>query len=116
MVHLWMRYAGLFLALVWACGWVFFETVEGTGASEFGQAIFSLVVMLGAVLIAWRWTLIGGALLVLEGLGAIWLFAPVWIWRYSILPFVLMAGPPLVAGVLLLVSAGLISTRSAHAA
>jgi len=115
MVRQWMRYGGLVIAFVWACGWVFFETAEGVDASEFGQAIFSLVVMLGAVLIAWRWTLIGGALLILEGLGAIWLFAPMWMWRYSVLPFVFMVGPPLVAGVLLLISGAPVSTRRAHA-
>ena len=99
-----LRYAGLTLGSLWACWWVLFETAEAMESGDFGQAIFAVVVMLGAVAIAWRWTTIGGALLILEGLGAMWLFAPVWIWRSSLTLFAIMPLPPLVAGVLLLVS------------
>jgi hypothetical protein len=112
----WLRYAGLLVSLVWACGWVLFEMVEAMESRDFGQAIFTVMVMLGAVAIAWRWTVIGGVLLILEGLGAMWLFAPVWIWRFSLMLVAMMPMPPMVAGVLLLLSkGGHVSRRTAHA-
>jgi hypothetical protein len=80
----WMRHCALALGLLWACWWVFFETAEAMGSGVFGQAIMFAVLMLGVMVIAWRWSVIGGALLIVEGIAAIAFFTPMWLHRFGI--------------------------------
>ncbi len=97
------------VALLWACWWVFFETAEAASSGPYGQAIFFAVVMFGAVAVAWKWETIGGALLVLEALGALVIFSGMWMRNFQLAGFAalfaIMCAPPLVAGVLFLISA-----------
>ena len=103
-----MRVAALAIALLWAGWWVFFEAAEAISSHEFMQLIIFVVVMLGSVAIAWKWAAVGGALLLLAGAGAIAMFAPAWLRHFDLWPtvglFAMMPLPPLVAGVLLLLS------------
>src|ERR1022692_3702175 len=50
-----LRYVALALGAAWACWWVSFETAEAIGDRQFTQAILFLVVMFGAVALAWKW-------------------------------------------------------------
>src|ERR1039458_867206 len=108
-----LRYVALALGAAWACWWVFFETAEAIGDRQFTQAILFLVVMFGALAIAWKWPAIGAALFLAEGIAAVALFAPAWIHRFRLgqflLVFAMMPLPPLAAGILLL-----LSRRHAH--
>ena len=103
-----IRYTARLVALLWACWWVFFETAEAAGSGPYGQAIFFAVAMLGAVVVAWRWELIGGILLVAEGIGAILLFSGMWMRNFQLAGFALLFGimcaPPIVAGTLIVIS------------
>lgn len=103
-----LRYVALALGAAWACWWVFFETAEAFGDREFTQAILFLVVMFGAVAVAWKWPLIGAALFLVEGTASIVMFAPMWAHRFHLglflVMFAMMPLPPLAAGILLLVS------------
>jgi hypothetical protein len=104
----WMRGCALVLGLLWACWWVFFEAAEAMGSGVFGQAIIFAVVMLGIIAVAWKWNAIGGALLIAEGIAAIAFFAPMWLHNFGTWQivglFAMMPAPPIVAGVLLLMS------------
>jgi len=108
MARNWMRVAALAIALLWAGWWVFFETAEGVGSHEFMQAVIFAVVMFGAVAIAWKWPAAGGTLLILVSAAAVAMFAPAWLHHFDLWPtvglFAMMPLPPLVAGVLLLLS------------
>jgi len=108
-----LRYVALALGAAWACWWVFFETAEAIGDREFGQAILFVVVMFGAVALAWKWPAIGAALFLAEGIAAIVMFVPMWAHRFHLAMFLLMFAmmplPPLAAGILLL-----LSRRHAH--
>jgi hypothetical protein len=108
-----LRYVALALGAAWACWWVFFETAEAIGDRQFAQAILFLVVMFGAVALAWKWPVIGAALFLAEGIAAIVMFAPMWAHRFRLgeflLLFAMMPLPPLAAGILLL-----LSRRRAH--
>ncbi len=124
MVHLWMRYAGLVLAILWAGWWVFFASADAIVSHRFGPAIvFAVVmisVMIGAVAIAWKWPAIGGVLLIVEGLASIAIWAPMWMRRFPaweiISLFASMPIPPVAAGVLLLLSRNSrVSARPSHA-
>ena len=120
MADKWMQYCALALALLWAAWWVFFETAEAVSSHEFGQAIIFAVVMLGPVAVAWKWPAAGGALLVLVSVVAIAMFTPMWIHRFNFWMivglFAMMPLPPLVAGVLFLLSSHKrVSAGIAHA-
>jgi hypothetical protein len=108
-----LRYVALALGAAWACWWVFFETAEAIGDRQFDQAILFLVVMFGAVALAWKWPAIGAALFLAEGIAAIIMFAPMWTHRFRLpaflVLFAMMPLPPLAAGILLL-----LSRRRAH--
>ncbi|HWR50478.1 MAG TPA: hypothetical protein VN428_05200 [Bryobacteraceae bacterium] len=97
----------LVLAGLWAAMWIFFEGAESLGSGHFGQALLFLLLMGGGVALAWKWPVIGGGLLLLEGLAALAMFTPMWIRRFdalqAILLFSLMCAPPLVAGAMLLI-------------
>ena len=103
-----LRYVALALGAAWACWWVFFETAEAIGDRQFTQAILFLVVMFGAVALAWKWPAIGAALFLAEGIAAIVMFAPGWARHFHLgaflLLFAMMPLPPLAAGILLLLS------------
>jgi hypothetical protein len=103
-----LRVAALILASLWAGLWTLFEGAEAAGSRQFGQAALLLMVMVGAVAIAWRWPLAGGILLILEALAAVVLFAPMWLRRMDggecVLLFSTMCAPPLIAGLMLILS------------
>jgi hypothetical protein len=103
-----LRYVALALGAAWACWWVFFETAEAIGDRQFGEAILFLMVMFGAVAIAWKWPAIGAALFLAEGIAAIVMFTPMWAHRFHLgmflALFAMMPLPPLAAGILLLLS------------
>jgi hypothetical protein len=103
-----MRGVALVLALLWAGWWVFFATGDAVMRHEFGGAITLAVVVIGTVAIAWKWPSVGGVLLILDSIASIAIWAPMWIHRFNVwqvvLMFAIMPLPPLVAGVLLLLS------------
>ena len=112
-----LRSVAMALALAWACWWVFFEVAEGIGDRQFGQAIVFVVAMFGAVIIAWRWPVIGAMVFLLEGVLSAAIFAPHWAHRFRVHEFLVMFAmmplPPLAAGVLLLLSVRKPATRGA---
>jgi hypothetical protein len=101
----WLRYSARALALIWACWWTLFGLLSGAGegynlSGILLHATVPGLVFLAAAVIAWRWEAIGGVLLLLAGLGTLIVF-----W-YARTPqgFLLLTLPPLVAGLLFLVS------------
>ena len=106
MSTLWMRYAGLALALLWGGWWTFFAFAVGISEGSVGvrQLVVTLAGLSGFVL-AWRWEAVGGALLVLEGLFFVFLLATGFLWRdlqNTIFLIFALVLPPLAAGILLL--------------
>ena len=103
-----MRVAALITASLWAGVWTLFEGAEAAGSGQFGQAALFLLLMFGAVGIAWKWPLVGGIVLILEALAAMALFAPMWLRQMHgaecVLLFATMCAPPLIAGLLLVLS------------
>jgi hypothetical protein len=98
-----MRYMARAIALVWAGWWTVFGLLAGIGEGGGLEGIFLHTLMpglifLGVALLAWRWERAGGALLVLTGLVTLPIFG------YAQTPqgFVLLALPPLLAGLLYL--------------
>lgn len=104
----------LAIAGLWAGWWIFFEGAEAIGSRNFGQAILFLVLMGGGVVLAWRKPVIGGTVLLVEGLAALAMFTPMWMRRFDaleiLLLFALMCAPPLISGAMLLVG----GMRAAH--
>ena len=96
MVNKRLRYVALALGAAWVCWWVCFEAAEAVGDRQVMQAIIFMVVMFGAVLF------------LVEGIGAIVMFAPMWAYRFRLAEFLalfaMMPLPPLAAGILLLLS------------
>jgi len=103
-----MRGAALALALLWAAWWVFFAAGDAVVRHDFGGAVIFAAVLTGTVAVAWKWPAVGGVLLVLESVASVARWAPMWIRRFDfwqvVLMFAIMPLPPLVAGVLLLLS------------
>lgn len=103
-----VRQVGLSVALAWACWWVCFEGAEAIGDRQFTQAIVFVVAMFGGVLLAWKWPVAGGLLLIAEGLVSAIMMAPAWIRHFQIGPMLMLIAmmpvPPLAAGALLLLS------------
>lgn len=97
----------LALASVWAAWWIFFEGAEAAGSRNFGQAVLFLALMGGGVVLAWKKPVIGGAVLLLEGVAALAMFTPMWIRRFDALEFLLlftiMCAPPIVSGAMLVI-------------
>lgn len=100
-----MKRLALLLAGLWAAWWIFFEGTEAAGSRSYGQATVFLVLMGGGVALAWKRPLAGGALLFLEGVASVALFAPMWLRRFELLQvlllFTIMCAPPLVSGAML---------------
>jgi hypothetical protein len=99
----WMRYGARGIALIWAGWWTLFGLLAGIGegydlSGVFLHTLVPGLVFLAAAVIAWRWEVIGGILLLLEGSGTLIMF---WFAR-TIEGFATLALPPLVAGLLFL--------------
>ena len=91
----WMRPAALGVALVWACWLTALGLSSGlrqnmNPGEVFMHTLFPGLVFLVGVFVAWRWALIGGIILVIEGAVSL-LFYPFFV-----------ALPAVVAGILLL--------------
>ncbi len=109
----WLRRAGLITGLLWAGLWTFFGFASGIveGLGLLGTLIHTLVpgmVFLASVAFAWKWELIGGVVLIIEGLLVAVLY-PIMaadLIETGVIALVLltMGLPPLAAGVLYLLS------------
>ena len=90
------------MALAWGAWWTFFGVASGIGESigALGTVMHTLpgLVFLASALIARRWNLQGGILLVAVGIGALWFFGYLPSHLLSITA-VLLGLPPLVSGV-----------------
>jgi hypothetical protein len=102
----------LVLALLWALWWTFFGFASGVGeglslVGVFVHAALPGGVMLISVAVAWLWRLVGGVLLVVEGIIVLVGYPIMVSNRFGLrtIVFVLltMALPPLLAGILLLI-------------
>ncbi|HEY3295182.1 MAG TPA: hypothetical protein VGL38_07070 [bacterium] len=76
MLHRFLRYTGRTIALLWALLWIFFGAASGFGAGESLGGIFVHTLMPGMVflisaLVAWKWDVLGGILLMAEGLAVL---------------------------------------------
>lgn len=105
-----VRWVALGLALAWSLFWTLFGLLSGIGEGIgfIGTVIHAAVpglIFLFAVVISWRWTIVGSILLLIEGLIVLIGYPVMTFDRISIatIIFILftMALPPLVAGVLL---------------
>lgn len=88
------------IASVWGIWWMLFSIMAGIGE---GLGLVGIVLHPGwlfllVALIAWRWQTLGGALLLIVGLGTLMAFPFAW----SVEGFIILALPPIVAGVLFL--------------
>lgn len=97
----WLRRAAWLVLIPWAAFWVWFGVASGIGemAQEGPGALvghgIQVLVILGAVLLAWRWEVLGGTmLLILAGFGQ-WRFHP------DIRLAVILTIPPAIAGLCL---------------
>ncbi len=108
---MWLRNIALCLALLWAGWWTFFGLASGFGErlSLVGVVVHTAVpgiVFLASALAAWRWTVVGGIVLLIEGLLVLIIYPIMVAGRFpkATIAFVLltMAVPPLLAGCLLL--------------
>ncbi len=103
-----MRYIARGLALIWAGWWVFCNGASLMLNFSLGWLLVAICIslfLLASAAIPWRWEVIGGVVLVLEGLA---LFTAQMFVGFGGWPHILMvlAGglPPLVAGILFLAS------------
>jgi hypothetical protein len=108
----WMRYLAVIVALLWAGFWTFFGLASGIseGLSPVGilhHSIFPGLIFLISAIIAWRWNLVGGILLVLESL-FVFVVYPMRFMDFPLITILLvlatMALPPMIAGILFIVS------------
>ncbi len=105
-----MRIGALIIGLVWAGFWTWFGLASGVseGLDVIGVIIHTSIpglLFLGTIAVAWKWGLVGGVLLILEGL-IVAVGYPLMVsgkFSFSTVFFVLltMALPPLILGVLL---------------
>ena len=98
-------YLARIVALIWAGWWTLFGLLSGIGEGlDVLGVIMHLTVpgliFLAAALVAWRWEVAGGILLVVEGVLALFYFP------FAREPFGLLtlALPPVIAGVLFLIA------------
>jgi hypothetical protein len=101
----WLRYLALVLAWAWAGWWTLFGLLAGVGEGYDLVGVGAHVSMpgltfLAAVLVACRWSILGGGLLLLEGLATCIVFGS----AKTPAGFLFLTLPPLMAGVLLLVA------------
>jgi len=119
-----MRYTARGLALIWAGFWVFFGVASGLGEELDALGVFMHTLVPGLIflvfaLVAWKWELLGGLLVLLSGV-AVAIGYPVWAaGRFELMTIVFvlltMALPPLVAGILHLASWATSRRRTAKA-
>jgi len=111
--EMWMRYIARALALIWAGWWVLFGVASGIEEklNPPGILIHSAVpglIFLASVITAWRWESVGGVILLLEGLFVCIAYPTTMGKRFPLSTIfcvlVTMALPPLIAGLLFLVS------------
>jgi hypothetical protein len=110
----WPRYIARAGALLWAGWWTLFGLLSGIGEGLEPGGIFMHTLMPGLLflalaVIAWRWEVPGGILLLLAGLWSLDMF---WFARTP-QGFLLLALPPLLAGLLLLIDWGWARTMRA---
>lgn len=105
----WPRILVLATTFLWAMWWSYFSIAVGMGvAPGLPQALLPMVVavllFLGSAFVAWRWPLVGGPLLTLEG--ALLLVWVAWVLQNprstTLLLVTLLALPPLLSGLMLL--------------
>ncbi len=101
----WMRNTARTLALVWALLWTLFGLAAGIGEGEDAVTVVIHTLVPGlffiaAVVVAWWLELVGGVLLVLQGLWTLYLYP----FARTPVGLVTLALPPLVAGILFLVN------------
>lgn len=110
----WMRATALTLLALGTAFWLWFGIASAWGEQlGIGNWIAHLLVpggiLLATLLVAWRWPVAGGVLLLLEGVfiavGYPILVAGRFPWTTVLFVLATMAGPPLVAGALLLLDA-----------
>jgi hypothetical protein len=108
----WMRGIAVVLALSWAGFWTFFGIASGIAerVSPVGvlyHSIFPGLIFLVSAIVAWRWGFIGGILLIVESL-LVFVAYPIMFGQMPLLIMVFtlltLALPPLIAGLLFLVS------------
>jgi hypothetical protein len=102
----WIRYTARGVALAWASLWTMFGLMSGIGegldpVGVFMHTLVPGLIFLIAAIIAWRWELFGGLLLVAEGLLTMATFP----FATTSQGFMLLAFPPIVAGCLFLADA-----------
>jgi hypothetical protein len=107
-----IKYPAIVLALIWAGWWTFFciASAISEGSDSLAGWIHTapgFIFLLTAV-IAWRWEMVGGILLIVEAVGGMAFFG---IWPFgsdsmmaSLFLLLTLALPPLAAGIMLLVS------------
>jgi hypothetical protein len=93
------RRVGLAIALAWAVGWSLFGFCSGIGeghgwAGILAHLAFPGLVFLAGVAIARRWGFLGGAVLILEGFLAFFVYEPL----RNIAGVIIMTLPPLLGG------------------
>lgn len=99
------RYLARALALLWALWWTLFGLLAGIGEGYDGfgilrhAAVPGLVFLIAAVS-AWRWEIIGGALLILEGIATLVVFP----FTRTLEGFLTLFLPPLIVGTIFVVS------------
>jgi len=103
-----MRRVALALALLWAAWWVFFAIADAIVRHEFRGAITLAVVVISTIAVAWKWPSVGGVLLILDSIASVGIWGAMWIHSFNVwqilLLLAIMTLPPLVAGVLFLLS------------
>lgn len=103
-----LRLTALTLTTVWALFWTLFAAAEGITEHAWLPPLVAAVIFLGSLIVAWRWSLAGSALLLSEGL-AVCLLYPAGVLHArntGQMLFVLgtLALPPTLSGALLLLA------------
>ena len=110
---IWMRWAARILALLWAGFWVWFGLASGIaeGIGVIGTIIHTAMpglILLASALFAWSKERIGGILLIVEGLIIAIAYPLMTMGHFPILTIIYvlltMSLPPIVAGILFLIS------------
>ena len=101
-----MRVTAIVLALVWATSWTVFGILASAGSGYFVPVAVFAVLMFGSVALAWKLPILGGALLIIEAIGAWIAFGPSWLRWSPASSTIMLCGtiiaPPLLSGLLFL--------------
>ncbi len=110
----WTLLAGRIIATLWAAWWLFFALASAGVDSDWRKGIVpvtsAVLLVTVPMLLAWKWPVIGGPVLILEALLFIAAVYPIHFFRYQLdskLVFVLatLPLPAIVSGALILASA-----------